>query len=69
MIIRFVADVLDVDRNKVTATFAAEAITEVARQMGMSITDLDHGIWQWQRARPDRAKGYGRNLAYVKMGA
>ena len=51
MIMRFVADTLGLSRRNVTSTFALEAVSATAAQMGMSPTHLDHGIWQWQRRR------------------
>lgn len=49
MIIRFVADTLGLPRRRVTTGFAADAILETAKELTMSATDLDHGIWSWQR--------------------
>lgn len=49
MIIRFVADTLGLPRRRVTSEFAAEAVLAAAKQLNMSPTDLDHGIWSWQR--------------------
>lgn len=51
MIIRFVANALGLSVNKVSTAFASEAIVAVAKAMGIPPTDLDHGIWQWQRRR------------------
>ncbi|WP_328354127.1 hypothetical protein OG976_22950 [Mycobacterium sp. NBC_00419] len=51
MICRFVADVLGMPRRAVTTGFALQILTATAVEMGMSPTDLDHGVWQWQRAR------------------
>ncbi|WP_078315387.1 hypothetical protein [Mycobacterium sp. D16Q16] len=50
MICRFVADSLDLPHG-VTSVFAAAIVTAAADQMCISPTDLDHGIWQWQRRR------------------
>lgn len=49
MIIRFVADTLGLPPRSVTSQFAAEAILAAAEQLTVSPTDLDHGIWNWQR--------------------
>jgi hypothetical protein len=49
MIIRFVADTLGLPRRRVTTGFAADAILGTAKELKMSATDLDHGIWSWQR--------------------
>lgn len=51
MIVRFVADALELPRRNVSPTFALRILSETAAQMGISPTDLDHGIWQWQRQR------------------
>ena len=51
MIVRFVADALGLPRRGVTPGFALEILTAAARGMGMSPTDLDHAVWQWQRKR------------------
>ncbi len=51
MICRFVADSLTVPRKNVTTEFAGAIVTAAANEMGMSPTDLDHAIWQWQRVR------------------
>lgn len=51
MICRFIADSLGLPRRSVTPPFALEIFTAAAREMGMSPTDLDHGVWQFQRAR------------------
>lgn len=51
MICRFIADSLGLPRRSVTPPFAMEILTAAAREMGMSPTDLDHGVWQFQRAR------------------
>lgn len=51
MICRFVADSLEVPRRSVTPPFALEILTAAAKQMGMSPTDLDHAVWQFQRIR------------------
>ncbi len=51
MIIRFVAQALDLPARQVSPEFAREAVTGAAREMGVSPTDLDHGIWQWQRRK------------------
>ncbi len=49
MICRFVADALGMPRRAVTTGFALRTLTAAAAEMGMSPTDLDHGVWQWQR--------------------
>lgn len=54
MIIRFVADSLGLPRRAVTSNFAAEAVLAAAKELRMSPTDLDHGIWSWQRGQPSR---------------
>jgi hypothetical protein len=60
MIIRFVADCLELSRRKVETAFAALAVEEAAAALEISPTDLDHGMWRWQRgdrnfpARPPR---------------
>ncbi|MEU8897115.1 hypothetical protein [Nocardia sp. NPDC048505] len=51
MIIRFVADSLNLPRRRVTSQFALAAVLSAADEMKMCPTDLDHGIWQWQRRR------------------
>lgn len=51
MICRSVADSLGLPRRAVTPTFALEIVTAAAKEMGMSPTDLDHGVWQFQRVR------------------
>lgn len=51
MICRFVADSLELPRRAVTPTFALEIVTAAAKEMGMSPTDLDHAVWQFQRVR------------------
>lgn len=54
MIIRFVADALSLQPSGVTSQFAAEAISATAERLTMSPTDLDHGIWDWQRKQRSR---------------
>lgn len=49
MICRFVANALEL--SSVTTGFALEILTAAAEEMGMSPTDLDHGVWQFQRNR------------------
>lgn len=51
MICRFVADALGMPGRAVTPGFALRILTAAAAEMGMSPTDLDHGVWQWQRGR------------------
>nr|WP_302621785.1 helicase associated domain-containing protein [Gordonia sp. UCD-TK1] len=51
MICRFVADSLGLARRSVTPQFAFEIVTAAAADIGMSPTDLDHAIWQYQRGR------------------
>jgi hypothetical protein len=51
MITRYVADTLGLPRRSVTPEFALQALRASAAAMGISPSDLDHGIWQWQRAR------------------
>ncbi|WP_409429289.1 hypothetical protein [Mycobacterium sp. SMC-11] len=51
MICRFVADSLTVPRKTMTTEFAGAIVTAAATAMGVSPTDLDHAIWQWQRVR------------------
>jgi hypothetical protein len=51
MICRFVADALGMPRRAVTVGFAQRIVTAAAAEMGMSPTDLDHGVWLWQRGR------------------
>ena len=51
MICRFVADSLGQPRRGVTPPFALEILTAAAKEMGMSPTDLDHAVWQFQRNR------------------
>lgn len=51
MICRFVADSLQQPRRSVTTGFALEILTAAAKEMGMSPTDLDHAVWQFQRGR------------------
>lgn len=51
MICRFIADSLGLPRRGVTPPFAMEILTAAAKELGMSPTDLDHGVWQYQRTR------------------
>lgn len=51
MICRFVADSLKLPRRVVTPPFALRMLTAAAKEMRMSPTDLDHAVWQFQRAR------------------
>lgn len=51
MIIRFVADCLALPRATVTPNYALDIVKATAKSMGMSPSDLDHGIWQYQRRR------------------
>lgn len=51
MICRFIADSLGLPRRAVTPPFASQILTAAAKEMGMSPTDLDHGVWQFQRSR------------------
>lgn len=51
MICRFIADSLGLPRRAVTPPFALQILTAAAKEMGMSPTDLDHGVWQFQRSR------------------
>ncbi|MCZ4537946.1 hypothetical protein QBL07_000135 (plasmid) [Gordonia rubripertincta] len=51
MICRFVADALGLPRRGVTPQFSLEILTAAATDMGMSPTDLDHAVWQYQRGR------------------
>ncbi|BBX50353.1 heme peroxidase [Mycolicibacterium poriferae] len=51
MIIRFVADSLALPRSSVTPKFALDIVKAAAESMSMSPSDLDHGIWQYQRRR------------------
>jgi hypothetical protein len=51
MICRFIADSLELPRRSVTPPFALEILTAAAKEMGMSPTDLDHAVWQFQRNR------------------
>lgn len=51
MICRFVADSLGLPRRSVSTGFALEILTAAAAEMGMSPTDLDHAVWQFQRVR------------------
>ena len=51
MIIRFVADTLGLPRNSVSTDFAGDAVRAAAVELGILASDLDHGIWQWQRRR------------------
>jgi hypothetical protein len=51
MITRFVADALGLPRKSVKPNFALEALKATANEMGLSPSDLDHGIWLWQRRR------------------
>ena len=51
MICRFVADSLGLPRRSVSTAFALEILTAAAKEMGMSPTDLDHAVWQFQRVR------------------
>lgn len=51
MICRYVADSLGLRRRSVSTGFALEVLTAAAKKMGVSPTDLDHAVWQWQRVR------------------
>lgn len=51
MICRFISDSLGLPRRAVTPPFALQILTAAAKEMGMSPTDLDHGVWQFQRSR------------------
>ncbi|MDD7812448.1 hypothetical protein PP713_07725 [Mycobacterium sp. CSUR Q5927] len=51
MICRFVADSLTVPRKSITTEFAGAIVTAAAEALELSLTDLDHAIWQWQRMR------------------
>ena len=51
MIMRFVADSLQLPRRQISSQFALEAVHSAAQALNISPTDLDHGIWQWQRRR------------------
>jgi hypothetical protein len=51
MICRFVADALELSRRSVTTGFALEILTAAAKEIGISPTDLDHAVWQFQRGR------------------
>lgn len=51
MIIRFVADALEVPRRTVGAAYAAEIVTAAAPELDTSPTALDHAIWRFQRGR------------------
>jgi hypothetical protein len=51
MICRFIAHSLGLSRRDVTPPFALEILTAAAKEMGMSPTDLDHAVWQFQRSR------------------
>lgn len=51
MIIRFVADCLTLPRAAVTPKFALDVVKAAAKSMSISPSDLDHGIWQYQRRR------------------
>lgn len=51
MICRFIADSLGLPLGAVTPPFAVEILTVAAVEMGMSPTDLDHAVWQFQRNR------------------
>lgn len=51
MIIRYVADALEIPRRSVGSEFAAEIVTAAAPELDMSATALDHAIWRFQRGR------------------
>jgi hypothetical protein len=51
MICRFIADSLGLPRRDVTPPFALEILTAAAKELGVSPTDLDHAVWQFQRSR------------------
>lgn len=51
MICRFIAESLELPRHSVAPQFALEILTAAAEQVGMSPTDLDHAVWQFQRNR------------------
>ncbi|OBG70984.1 hypothetical protein A5700_00920 [Mycobacterium sp. E1214] len=43
----------------VTTEFALRILTAAAEEMGMSPTDLDHAVWQWQRGGGSCEHGCG----------
>lgn len=51
MICRLISDSLGLPRRGVTPKFTLEILTGAAAGMGMSSTDLDHAVWQFQRSR------------------
>jgi hypothetical protein len=51
MIIRFVAKALDRPLKTVVPSFCVEVLTAVASELGMTASELDHAIWNYQRAR------------------
>lgn len=51
MIIRFVANALDLPQKAVTPSFSVDVLTEVASELAMTASELDHAIWNYQRAR------------------
>jgi hypothetical protein len=51
MIIRFVAKALDVPLKKVAQSVCVEMLTAVASELGMTATELDHAIWNYQRGQ------------------
>jgi hypothetical protein len=51
MIIRFVANALNVPVKTVNPSFCVEVLTAVADELTMTATALDHVIWNYQRAR------------------
>ncbi|MGV0837402.1 hypothetical protein [Mycolicibacterium thermoresistibile] len=51
MILRFVAKALDLPFRQIGAPFCVELLTAVADELAMTPTELDHAIWNYQRAR------------------
>jgi hypothetical protein len=54
MIARFVAKALGLPVNKIASSFSVEILTQVAKELGMTATELDHAIWNYQRGKPIR---------------
>jgi hypothetical protein len=51
MITRFVAKALDRPLKTITPSFCVEVLTAVAGELTMTGSELDHAIWNYQRAR------------------
>jgi hypothetical protein len=50
----FIADAIGLERRKVRADFAAEAVTAAADVINVVATDLDYDVCNWQRSQRRR---------------